>query len=569
MPRYANYGPLDNRVVAEGDQGFRSIDSYLEPTTLTGGQVEASENFRLEGDTATVRKGLDFLAGGVTLTYSAGTEEVFASGIFSDPLSGDEYLIVATKDKAILWNDSNASGLYIDYDGSEVVAAADGATFTQNFDKMILWRGSSKRPLEWDGDLTKTGSDIDSSFDPKTGSPSGAGIACPNSDYGLSFRNRLIIPQPTDTKYTVLMSDLLDSNNFTTSDSQFRINKGSADYLVGFYPYMEDQLIVFMRNSIHLVNNVATTSAAGVYEISREYGCVARKSIAASGPQYYFLSDSGVMVMQQGLDPAKGLGVAISKISGEAIPLSRQVQDQFADVNFAAASGATGIVFDNKYYLAVPTGTCDSASNKTKAACEAAEGTWTGATTNTAVFIYDILNGGWSSVDRYPDAAGSLDFAVDDWVICSHGSNPTRRRLFACNTTGWYLMEENETDDSGREIGSSSESGTTAIPAKLKTRSYTFGDMSVKSWHRGQLGVDVTNGDAFTVKLNATDPDSTNTVHTESAGTTEDKIIRFGMARARGYSANLEIDVTAGRPEIRHCLVEATGVGLNVVKEVA
>ena len=528
--------------------------------------MTASENFRLEGDTATVRKGLDFLAGGVTLTYSAGTEQVFASTLFSDPATGNEYLVVATKDKAILWNDSNASGIDIDYPGSEVVATADGASFTQNFDQLILWRGSSKRPLTWDGNTSND-------FTVKTASASGAGIACPNSDYGLSFRNRLIIPQPTDSKYTVLMSDLLASDNFTTADSQFRINKGSADYLVGFYPYMEDQLIVFMRNSIHLINNVATTSAANVYEITREYGCVARKSIAASGPQYYFLSDSGVMVMQQGLDPAKGLGVAISKISGEAIPLSRQVQDQFADVNFANASGATGIVFDNKYYLAVPTGTCSSAANKTKAACSAAGGTWTGATTNTAVFIYDILNGGWTSVDRYPDAFGSLDFAVDDWVICSHGSNPTRRRLFACNTTGWYLMEENATDDSGRKIGEDSGGGTTtantAIPAKLKTRSYTFGDLSIKSWHRAQIGVDVTTSDAFTVKLNTTDPDTTNTVHTESASATEDKILRFGLARARGYSANLEIDVTVGRPTIRHAVVEATGVGLNVVKEVA
>ena len=373
MARYSKYGPLDDRVVAEGAHGFRAIDSYLESTTLKGGFVATSENFRLDGDTATVRKGLDFLAGGVSLTYSAGTEQVFASGIFSDPLTGDEFLIVATKDKAILWNDSNASGLNIDYDGSEVVAVADGATFTQNFDKMILWRGKDKRPLEWDGDLTKTGSNINSSFDPKTGSASGAGIACPNSDYGLSFRNRLIIPQVTDSLYTVLMSDLLASDNFTTADSQFRINKGSADYLVGFYPYMEDQLIVFNRNSIHLINNVATTSAANTYEITRQYGCVARKSIAASGPQIYFLSDSGVMVMQQGLDPAKGLGVAISKVSGEAIPLSQQIQDQFADVNFANASGAAGIVVDNKYHLALP-------------------GTTT-STTNDRVFIYDILNG--------------------------------------------------------------------------------------------------------------------------------------------------------------------------------
>ena len=93
--------------------------------------------------------------------------------------------------------------------------------------------------------------------------------------------------------------------------------------------------------------------------------------------------------------------------------------------------------------------------------------------------------------------------------------------------------------------------------------------MSIKSWHRAQIGVDVKENDAFTVKLNTTDPDTTNTVHTESASATEDKILRFGLARTRGYSANLEIDVTAGRPTIRHCLVEATGVGLNVVKEVA
>ena len=562
MARYSKYGPLDDRVIAEGDHGFRAIDSYLESTTLKGGFVATSENFRLDGDTATVRKGLDFLAGGVTLSYSAGTEQVFASTLFSDPATGNEYLVVATKDKAILWNDSNASGIDIDYPGSEVVATADGASFCQNFDQLILFRGSSKRPLTWDGNTSND-------FTVKTASASGAGIACPNTDFGLSFRNRLIIPQPTDSKYTVLMSDLLASDNFTTSDSQFRINKGSADYLVGFHPYQEDQLIVFNRNSIHLINNVATTSAANTYEITRQYGCVARKSIAASGPQIYFLSDSGVMVMQQGLDPGKGLGVAISKVSGEAIPLSQQIQDQFADVNFANASGAAGIVYDNKYWLAVPTGTCSSAANKTKAACTAAGGTWTGATTNTAVFCYDIINGGWTSVDRYPDAFGSLDFAVDDWVVCSHGSNPTRRRLFACNTTGWYLMEESATDDSNRKIGSSSESNTTAITAKLKTRSYTFEDMSVKSWHRGQLGVDVTNGDAFTVKLNTTDPNSTTTVHTESTSSTEDKIIRFGLSRARGYSANLEIDVTAGRPTIRHCLVEASGVGMNIVREIA
>ena len=46
MARYSKYGPLDDRVVAEGDHGFRAIDSYLEATTLKGGFEATTENFR-------------------------------------------------------------------------------------------------------------------------------------------------------------------------------------------------------------------------------------------------------------------------------------------------------------------------------------------------------------------------------------------------------------------------------------------------------------------------------------------------------------------------------------------
>ena len=543
MPRYEEYGPLDTPAITEGDVGFVGMNSYLEPTSLQPGMVADSQNMVLEGDTATVRKGIDFLAGGVTLTYSAGTEQVFATTLFSDPATGEEFLAAATKDKVILWNDDNASGINIDYPGSEVVATADNASFVQNFEKLILFRGSSKRPLEWDGNH---GAPTD--FVVKTASASGGGIACPNTDYGISFRNRLIIPQPTDSDYTVLMSDLLDSNNFTTADSQFRINKGSADFLVGFIPYQEDQLIVFFRNSLHLINNIATTSAANVYEITRQHGCVARKSIAQSGPQTYFLSDNGVVVLSPGVDPAKGLGVAISKVQGETIPLTRPIQDQFADVNYAAADKACGVVFDNKYFLAVPTGS---------------------STVPNKIFVFDLLTSQWTSVDDYPAMSGSLAFHVDDWVVCSHGSNPTRRRLFACNDTGWYLCFENSTDDSNRKIGSSSESNTTAIAAKLKTRDYFFGEQGIKSFKRGQLGASFVSSDEFTIKLNTTDPDSSTTVLSYTGGSTEEALLRFSGGRKRGYSGNIELDVSVGRPSFRHVQVEAEGQGLNARREVA
>ena len=70
MARYKPMGRMDDPILTDGDRGFRGIDSYLEPTTLQGGTVEASENMRLEGDIASVRKGIEFKAGAVTLTYA-------------------------------------------------------------------------------------------------------------------------------------------------------------------------------------------------------------------------------------------------------------------------------------------------------------------------------------------------------------------------------------------------------------------------------------------------------------------------------------------------------------------
>ena len=545
MARYRTSGRLDDQVLTDGDRGFRGIDSYKEATSLEPGFVQTSENMRLIGDLAEVRKGIDFLAGSVTLTYNGSDERVFASTLFSDPATGTEFVVVATKSKAIIWNDANNSGINIDYPGGEVVAEADGASFVQSLEKLILFRGKNKTPLEWDGDFSSP-----TDFVVKAnGSPGAGRIQCPNTDYGVFFRNRLIIPQPTDSNYSIIMSDLLDTDNYYAADSQFRINKGSADFLVGFFPYQEDQLIVFMRNSIHMINNIATTSAANTYEITRQHGCVARKSIAQSGPQTFFLSDNGVIVLSPGTDPAKGLGVAISKVSGETIPMTRPIQDQFDEVNYKYAHLSTGVVHDNKYYLAVPTSSSQIPNS---------------------IFVFDLLSSSWiSASDSYPAMAGSLAFHVDDWVICSHGSNPTRRRLFACNDTGWYLMEENSIDDSGRKIGSTSESGTTAIAGKLITRSFTFGDISVKSWKRGQLGANTVDDDAFNIKVNTLDPDSSTTVLSHTADGTEEALFRFGTGRTRGYGAEVEINVTAGRPSFRHVSLEAIGVGANARREIA
>ena len=308
-----------------------------------------------------------------------------------------------------------------------------------------------------------------------------------------------------------------------------------------------------------------------------------------SGPQIYFLSDDGVFTLRQGVDSGKGLGIPISKVSAEALPLTQPIQDQFADVNYGTVDKSCGVVFNNKYYLACPTGTCSISGNTTKVECEANGGEWSASEGNNRLFCFDILSNSWSSVDNFPDG-----FFIDDLVTVLHkrdipyfgtmateddalivtenneflgfsyGEDVKTRRLFAVSEKGWHLVEE---DDSGVDVtGTVGIDATTStqINARLRTRSYAFGNMDVKSWKRGQLGCQVSNGDQFTIKVNTIDPDRTNLVHTENyTGNAEDKLIRFGTGRTRGYAANVEVQVTSGKPSIRHVAVEATEGGAN------
>ena len=130
-------------------------------------------------------------------------------------------------------------------------------------------------------------------------------------------------------------------------------------------------------------------------------------------------------------------------------------------------------------------------------------------------------------------------------------------------------MDETTIDDSGRKIGSTSESGTTAIAGKLVTRAYTLGNQNVKRWRRGQLGVNTVNNDAFNIKVNTLDPDSSTTVLSHTADSTEEALLRFGTGRTRGYGASVEINVTAGTPSFRHVSLDAIADGLNIRTEVA
>lgn len=624
MAGRARHLSMDTPVEYAGDNGFLGINSYKEPEVLQPGELQTGQNIRIDGNKITTRNGWDFLAGlsGISpaYTYSDGVEQVFVSGLYSDPDDDNKnWLVAATKFAAIIWD--GTTPYYVNYPtftisnsdintsndeiskhshnletGTAVVLTTTGAlpsglsvgttyyvikhntntfklatslanakagtniditgspeagsgthtvkvalvndrnmTIVQAFNNVYLF-AEHYRPLVWDGNTTATGSTINSSFALLSETASGSGDQFPSTGVAKYFNERMIGIQPAETAtptqnvtgaQTVVMSDLLDVNNITSTDSEFYINQGSADWVVGFASYLDHQLVVFNRRSIHMIINVHATSVAERQVIQERYGCVARRSIAQGGGYIFFLSDDGVFTLSPAQDAVTGMGLTVSKLQGAAVPLSSSIQDEIDSLNFSESviSLAAGVVHDNKYYLAI----------------------------GTTVLIYDMLNTMWVSKDTYPEA-------IIDWVVMPYS---TGIRLFAITKTGWYMMNQNDgTDDSGREIGSTSESGTTAIPAKFITRDYHAGDNVVKKFNQVKLMTDLDNGDAFTAKVNTKNPDTTSTVITHTSSSTETKVLK-ARNRSRGFACNLEVDVTAGSPAFRRIEVSAIPYGGN------
>ena len=72
MSRYRQYGKLDDRYVSEGDTFFLRMNARLRATQLQPGEVQLSQNGRMNKDgTWQPRKGLQTLSGAITLDADA------------------------------------------------------------------------------------------------------------------------------------------------------------------------------------------------------------------------------------------------------------------------------------------------------------------------------------------------------------------------------------------------------------------------------------------------------------------------------------------------------------------
>lgn len=201
----------------------------------------------------------------------------------------------------------------------------------------------------------------------------------PPADFGIYTGNRLVLRQGRDK---ICISDYLDADTFDMTLGIFQLNLGENDEIIGFTPWDNNKLIIFKRRAVYIAYLENNYDGAGqsdlgggsyVQSVTDQVGCAARQTIANAGQAVFFLSDSGVRV----LDPQLDL-----KLLGNSMPLSDPISDIIERINVAAIQGAVGKIHNNRYYLAVPLD---------------------GSTYNNAVLVYNILNQAWESIDIYPD----------------------------------------------------------------------------------------------------------------------------------------------------------------------
>ena len=153
---YRDYGRLDDRIAGEGDITFRRINSRLRGNQLGEGEVQTSENGRMDLDGSwQPRKGVATLFGSITqssepspmlpiaLDFQLGTgapNAVFGACVFSDPkqASPDDFMFTATNSLCTILRAKDKTAFQAKYPSNYGVARE--VSMVQAFNKVFLFQ---------------------------------------------------------------------------------------------------------------------------------------------------------------------------------------------------------------------------------------------------------------------------------------------------------------------------------------------------------------------------------------------------------------------------------------------
>jgi len=363
-------------------------------------------------------------------------------------------------------------------------------------------------------------------------------IHMPAPPFGAYHQRRIVVPfrysMDEDTSGTTItdrnihdelvFSQILDSDTYDFMFGQFRLNAGTSDFIVGLHSFSEDKLVVFNRSSVHLISNSLVLKHSKSTLITDEVGCLAKKSIVQVANNLIFLSDNGIY----GVDFQD-----LYNLRGRDLPLSATIEATIKDINKDYAENAVAVYFDNRYFIAVPTGS---------------------STTNNTLLIYNFINKSWESVDSVNDTA--WDFT--HLTVAGKGQN---RGVYATNRTGGVHKIEGGAggnDTYTVQVGSASKSER--VVSSATTRMYTLQSIDRKKWNNFELHIESeaslpSNANMSAETENVDSNIDLGTLASFNNGSQltagEDYSIRGRIGNKRAYGLQFTLDTTLGRPKFR------------------
>jgi hypothetical protein len=369
-------------------------------------------------------------------------------------------------------------------------------------------------------------------------------IHMPSPPWATSHQGRLWMPymyEPTvsgplarDRTDEIIASDVLDGDTYDALQHQFRITAGISDHVEGLHPFAEDNLLVFNRNSIHLVSGVSGELQDTVVRlVTDEIGCVARQTIIQVGNEVLFLSDNGLYAAQFG---------DLYNLRGAGVPLSESVKATLDRINRRYAYKALAAYYNNRYYLAFPLD--DS-------------------TVNNAILIYNFLNKGWESLDTNQSGWDIQNLLVASSEVGGSGLG----RIYAISSNGSiHILDEREDANDYISTAAGVAAATYPIESSVTTRQYTYGMISRKTFSDYELQIESsdsesTNGDIGVIVENYDHEETLTTVRDLLGGSnlavSEDASLRGRIGNKRGYGIQVVFTPTNGRPILRTTSVTA------------
>lgn len=440
-------------------------------------------------------------------------------------------------------------------DGNYVITVTGASTFTYQFQNttgvsfaantaltgFTTVRG--KPPLIWDSNTSTFTVANQKYTNPSTGTAlTFLTVSVPPADFGVYFQNRLVVKSGNQQ---ILVSDIL-SEQFDLQLNDFLINQGGNDSIVGFLPWIENQFLVFMQNSVYLAYidprfDITKPSNSQVTIITNELGCLARRTIVNAGQYVLFLSAKGVYLLTPQLD---------LKVIGNTMPLSEPIADIFDYLDYSKAQDAVANYYDNRFYIAIPVYE------------ELDPDIEYPPIRNNRILIYNLLNKNWESVDFYP-----IGLNADNLIVCKYD---TQKRLFILtdfNGTdplqagGVFLEGERESGDA-YQPGNGAElpfvlpeqllaNGVlNAIVSLVRTREFTFGSLSEKRYSRAEFQFNNVLNDYVAIYAQAHDPDHGEYILTYNFTGNSDGTLRPRVAM-RGSSIDFYVVFVSGRPALK------------------